>query len=105
MRCWFHQMQHLHQQVPPQAWPALKALVADMRDAPTFAEGQRRHKAILLQYQDPFPEACRGLEDDAEASLNHLKVPARHRHYVRTSTLAERAFAEERRRTQGIREH
>jgi transposase-like protein len=102
MRCWFHQMQHLHQKVPPQAWPACKALIADMRDAPTCEEGQRRQQARLAQYHDTFPEAWRGLEDDAEASLNHLKGPVRPRQYVRTSNLAERAFEEERRRTKVI---
>jgi transposase-like protein len=100
-RCWFHQMQNRHQKVPPQAWPVFKALVADRRDAPTFEEGQRRQQQ-LAQYQATFPEACRCLEDDTEASLNHLKVPARHRQYVWTSNLAERAFAEERRRTKVI---
>jgi transposase-like protein len=102
IRCWFHKMQNLHQKVPPQAWPAFKALVADMRDAPTFEEGQRRRQHLLAQYRDTFPEACRCLEEDAEASLNHLKVPMRHRQYVRTSNLAERAFEEERRRTKVI---
>jgi putative transposase len=102
MRCWFHKMQNLHQKGPPQAWPAFKALSADMRDAPTFEEGQRRQQALLAQYQATCPEACRCLADDAEASLNHLKVPARHRQYVRTSNLAERAFEEERRRTKVI---
>jgi len=52
--------------------------------------------------QETFPEACRCLADDAEASLNHLKVPTWHRQYVRTSNLAERAFEEERRRTRVI---
>jgi transposase-like protein len=102
MRCWFHQRQHLHQKVPPQAWPACKALVADRRDAPTFEEGQRRRQHLLAQYQTTFPEACRCLEEDAIASLNHRKVPARHRQYVRTSNLAERACEEERRRTKVI---
>ena len=102
IRCWFHKMQNLVQKVPPQAWPAFKALVADMRDAPTFAEGQRRMQQLLDQYQDTFPEACKCLAEDGEASLNHLKVPPRHRQYVRTSNLAERAFEEERRRTKVI---
>jgi len=88
--------------VPPQAWPTVKALVADLRDAPTFEEGHRRFQALLEQYQGTFPEACRGLADDAEASLNHFKVPLRHRQYVRPSNLAARAFAEERRRTKVI---
>jgi transposase-like protein len=100
IRWWFHTMQHLHQKVPPQAGPAFKALSADRRDAPTCEEGQRRQQALLAPYHDTFPEACRCLEDDAEASLNHLKVPARHRQSVRTSNLAERACEEERRRTQ-----
>jgi putative transposase len=102
IRCWFHKMQNLMQKVPPQAWPAFKALVGDMRDAPTYEEGHRRLQHLLEQYQHTFPEACRCLAEDAEASLNHLKVPARHRQYVRTSNLAERAFEEERRRTKVI---
>jgi putative transposase len=79
IRCWFHTMQHLRQKVPPQAWPAFKAVIADMRDAPTVEAGQRRQQALLAQSHDKFPEAYRCLEDDAEARLNHLKVPVRHR--------------------------
>ena len=95
-------MQNLAAHVPAQAWPTFKALVADRRDAPTFEEGQHRYHRLLGQYQDLYPEACRCLADDSEASLNHLKVPVRHRQYVRTSNLAERAFEEERRRTKVI---
>src|SRR5262249_43920208 len=102
IRCWFHKRQNLAQKVPPQAWPAFKALVVDMRDAPSSEEGHRRLQQLLVQYQRTFPEARKCLEDDAEASLNHLKVPARHQQDVRTSNLAERAFEEERRRTEVI---
>lgn len=102
MRCWFHKRQTLMQKVPPQAWPAFTALVADLRAAPTCEEGPRRLQGLLEQYQGTFPEACRCLADDAEASLNHCKVPMRHRQDVRTSNLAERAFEEERRRTKVI---
>jgi putative transposase len=102
LRCWFHKMQNVMQKVPPQAWPEWKALVVDLREAPTFAEGQRRLQGILEQYRPLFPDACRCLADDAEASLNHLQVPKRHQQYVRTTNLAERAFEEERRRTKVI---
>ena len=102
IRCWFHKMQNLQQKVPPQAWPEFKQVVADRRDAPTVAEAERRRQLIVNRYQRAFPEACRCLLDDAEASLNHLYVPQRHQPYVRTSNLAERAFEEERRRTKGI---
>jgi hypothetical protein len=70
-------MQHLHRKVPSQAWPAFKtALVADMRDTPNFEEGQRRQQALLAQYQETFPEACRCLADDAEASLKRTGAPS-----------------------------
>ena len=102
IRCWLHKMQNLQQKVPPQAWPEFKALVADLRDAPTVPEAERRRQLIVNRYQRDFPEACRCLLDDAQASLNHLYVPQRHQPYVRTSNLAERAFEEERRRTKVI---
>lgn len=102
IRCWFHKMQNLQQKVPPQAWPEFKALVRDMRDAPTVTAAEQRRQAIVTRYQRDFPEACRCLLDDADASLNHLYVPQRHQPYVRTSNLAERAFEEERRRTKVI---
>lgn len=102
IRCWFHKMKNLEQKVPEQAWPAFKALVTDLRDAPSRKKAEERREQIVAQYQREFPEACRCLRDDAEASLNHLEVPQRHQHYVRTSNLAERAFVEERRRTKVI---
>jgi putative transposase len=102
IRCWFHKMQNLEQKVPAQAWPEFKALVVDMRDAPTRQQAEERRDQIVERYQREFPEACRCLLDDAEASLNHLAVPQRHQQYVRTSNLVERAFVEERRRTKVI---
>jgi putative transposase len=102
IRCWFHKMQNLQQKVPALAWPEFKALVVDMRDAPTREKAEERREQIVAQHQREFPEACRCLLDDAEASLNHLPVPQRHQQYVRTSNLVERAFVEERRRTKVI---
>ena len=84
------------------AWPEFKALVVDMRDAPTIEKAEERRDRIVERYQREFPEACRCLLDDAEASLHHLAVPQRHQQYVRTSNLVERAFVEERRRTKVI---
>ena len=85
IRCWFHKRQNLEQKVPEQAWPAFKALVADMRDAPSRTQAEERRDQIIALYQREFPEAGRCLLDDAEASRNHLEVPKRHQPYVRTS--------------------
>ena len=102
IRCWFHKRQNLQQKVPAQAWPEVKALLVDMRDAPSREKAEQRREAIVERYQREFPELCRCLLDDADASLNHLEVPKRHQQYVRTSNLVERAFVEERRRTKVI---
>jgi putative transposase len=102
IRCWFHKMQNLQQQVPAHLGPEVKALLVDRRDAPTPEKAEKRREAIVAQYQRELPEACRCLLDDPQASLNHLAVPQRHQQYVRTSTLVERAFVEERRRTKVI---
>jgi putative transposase len=102
IRCWFHKMQNFQQKVPAQAWPEVKALLVDMRDAPSREKAEKRRDAIVEGYQREFPELCRCLLDDAEARLNHLAVPKRHQQYVRTSNLVERAFVEERRRTKVI---
>ena len=95
-------MQNCQQKVPARAWPEVKALLVDRRDAPTREKAEQRRDALIEQYQREFPELCRGLLDDTDASLNHLAVPQRHQQYVRTSNLVERAFVEERRRTKVI---
>jgi putative transposase len=102
IRCWFHKMQNLQGKVPPQAWPAFKQQVQDVRDAPTVDEGRARLTRLIATHEGPLPEACRCLRDDAEASLSHLKVLERHRPLVRTTNLVERSFVEERRRTKVI---
>jgi len=102
LRCWFHKMQTLPQEVPPPAWPECKALVIDMRDAPRVEEAQRRRQEIVNRYEREFPAAGRCLLADARARRNHRSVPPRHQPFVRTSNLAERACEEERRRTKGI---
>ena len=60
----------LGQQAPDPAWPAFKALVADMREAPFLEKAEERREQIVAFYQREFPTACRCLLDDAEVSLN-----------------------------------
>jgi len=102
IRCWFHKMQNLMSKVPPEAWIEFKAMVRDVRDAPDFEEGKKRLQDLVAKKGRDLPEACRCLQDDIEASLNHLHVPYPHRQMVRTTNLVERTFVEERRRTKTI---
>jgi transposase-like protein len=102
IRCWFHKLPNLQPKVPAQAWSEVKALLVDMRAAPTQEKGEKRRAAIVERSQREFPEFCRCLLDDAKASLNPLAVPKRPHQDVRTSNLVERACVEERRRTKAI---
>jgi transposase-like protein len=70
-----------------------------MCDAPPQEKGENRRDAIVERSQREFPALCRGLLDEAEASLNPLAVPKRPQQDVRTANLVARAFVDERRRT------
>jgi putative transposase len=50
LRCWFHKMQNFQQKVPARVWPEVKALLVDMRDAPTREKAEQRRDAIVAQY-------------------------------------------------------
>ncbi|NOT54283.1 MAG: hypothetical protein HOP18_06725 [Deltaproteobacteria bacterium] len=102
MRWWFHKMRNLRQKVPAHLWPQVKALLVDLRAAPTPEKAEQRREAIVAQDQQELPEACRCLLDDAQASLNHLLVPQRHQIGGAHIVLVARAFVEERRRTKVI---
>ena len=77
-------------------------MVADVRDASNGEQARKRVREIIAKYEKEFPAACRCLEDDLDASLNHLQVIRRHQPLVRTTNLVERSFVEERRRTKVI---
>lgn len=102
VRCWVHTMGNLLDKVPDSARAEVKAHLLTVRDAPTLDAGQQAAAAVLDRYGREYPSAMASFSDDLEARLNHLRVPVRHRRYVRTTNLIERSFLEERRRTKII---
>lgn len=98
IRCWVHKMKNILEKVPAEMHEQMKNLLRDVRDAPDHQSGQKRARALIEQYRRQHPSAMACLEDDLEASLNHLKLPGTHRRTVRTTNLCERSFVEERRR-------
>jgi len=99
VRCWAHKARNILDKVPEEMRAEVKAYLAMVREAPTYAEGQEAARRFVERFQRDYPSAVRSFVDDLEASLNHLKVPLAHRRYVRTTNLIERSFEEERRRT------
>jgi putative transposase len=102
IRCWYHKMQNLSNKVPADEWQEVKQEIIAIRDAPNWEAGKELAKAFCERYASKYPSLVMCLKEDLEASLNHLKVPVRHRKSVRTTNLVERSFEEERRRSKVI---
>jgi len=102
VRCWFHKMQNILAKLPQSAFEEVRAHLRAVRDAPTHEAGQQAAKEALLKFSALYPSAMKSFEDDLEASLAHLKLPADHRVNCRTTNLVERGFLEERRRTKTL---
>jgi putative transposase len=98
IRCWVHKMKNILEKVPEEMHEQMKDLLRDVRDAPDHETGCKRARALIEKLGRQYPSAMACLEEDLEASLNHLKLPATHRRTVRTTNLCERSFVEQRRR-------
>jgi transposase-like protein len=102
IRCWFHKLGNIADKLPRDGATEVMAYCRALRDAPTHEAGVALAAEVIDRFQGEFPSAMACLADDVDASLNHLKVPARHRITVRTTNLLERSFVEERRRSKVI---
>jgi transposase-like protein len=102
IRCWMHKMQNVLDKLPESARQEVKSWLQTVRDAPTVEAGRQAATEVLERFSPTYPAAMRSFADDLEASLQHLRLPAAHRRYVRTTNLIERSFGEERRRTKVI---
>jgi len=102
IRCWVHKMRNLSVKLPQEFWQRIKPEIAAIRDALDYEEGKARLDAVVKKYQRQFPSFTRCLQEDADALLNILYLPYRHRKTVRNTNLIERMFVEERRRTKII---
>src|SRR5690606_18428414 len=101
-RCWAHKMRNILEKIPAEAHGEVKAFLSCIRDAPDWATGRQLANQFVKQYRHEYGRAIASFEDDLEASLAHLQLPAIHRRAGRTTNPLERAFVEERRRTKVI---
>ena len=102
IRCWVHKMRNIRAKLPRDVAPEVEAEIYTIRDAATVEQGRARMREVIAKYRGLYPSAMACLEDDAEASLNHLRLPARLRQLVRSTNLLEWTFEEGRRRTKVI---
>ena len=104
IRCWFHRLSHIRSKLADKQAPGVMAHLYAVRDAWTLdARLRSRRRSLREDLGLAFPAAVAScFADDREARLAIHRVPVRHRIRVRTTNLAERSFAEERRPTKVI---
>ena len=102
LRCWVHRMKNFGEKVPTEIWPQIKGELRAIRDTRDFDTGILLAQEFATRYRDEYPSLVSCVEEDLEATFNHLKLPFSHRKYARTTNLIERSFEEERRRTKVI---
>jgi len=101
-RCLVHKKRNVLAKVPEDAQAEIRAYLDGIWYSPTYETGKTAAKAFIERFQCVYPSAIASFKDDMDASLQHLKCPAKHRKAIRTTNLIERAFGEQKRRTKVI---
>ncbi len=95
-------MENILGKAPKEAAQELQAEIWKSFHATSYEEGLRIGREVIARYKGRFPAAMACLEDDLEACLQSLKLPAEHQKKIRTTNLLERLFEENRRRVKVI---
>ena len=75
-RCLAHRMRNLGTKVPTDLWPEFKARVIACYQPPSRAIARDLAKGIRADYGVIVPTAVACFEDDFEACIAHLRLPA-----------------------------
>jgi len=101
-RCLVHKKQNILAKVPADAQAEIGAYLDGIWHAPTYEIAKQAAEVFIEKFKHLYPSAIASFKDDMDASLQHLKCPAKHRKSIRTTNLIERAFGEQKRRTKII---
>jgi putative transposase len=101
-RCQKHRMENILGKAPKEVADELGREIWKSFHASSYEEGLRIGREVIARYRTRFPSAMACLEEDLEACLQCLKLPAEHQKKIRTTNLLERLFEENRRRVKVI---
>jgi putative transposase len=101
-RCQKHKMENILGKAPKEMAEELQTEIWKSFHATSYDEGLRIGREVVARFKGRFPAAMACLEEDLEACLQCLKLPAEHQKKVRTTNLLERLFEENRRRIKVI---
>lgn len=104
-RCIAHKMRNLSVKLPSDKQKEIIKEVRDIYYAEDHDQAKQMSSNLIDKYINQYPSMIKCFNEDIESCLTHLKFPAEHRHFIRTTNLIERAFEEEKRRTKVFPQH
>jgi len=90
-------MRNLAAKPPEDVWLEFKARAQGSYQAPSRAIARELPAGLVTDYGKDHERAVACFMDDFEACIAHLRFPVMRRRAIRTTTLLERLFVEERR--------
>jgi len=88
--------------VPAERWREVKAMALAAYHASSPKTAELAAEEFRRTYANELPSAVTCFDDDGVACLAYLRLPVAHRRATRTTSLLERLFLEERRRSNTI---
>ena len=98
-RCWVHKVANVLNKVPKSVQPAMKADLAEVRDAQDRASAEAAIAVFAEKYGAKYAKAVECLVKDQNALLTFFDFPAEHWDHLRTTNPIESVFATVRHRT------
>ena len=98
-RCWVHKVANVLNKVPKSVQPAMKADLAEVRDAQGRASAEAAIAVFAEKYGAKYAKAVECLVKDQNALLTFFDFPAEHWDHLRTTNPIESVFATVRHRT------
>ena len=101
-RCLFHKIGNIQNKLPQEGIDEVMPLIksAYYQTDPEIAKLYA--SKVLEAYSGTYPSAMKSFQEDFEACIQHMSVPAGHQRYITTTNLLERVFEEQKRRTKII---
>ncbi len=104
-RCIAHTLRNIMVKLPHDRQQEILTKVKEIYYTASYESAQLLAARFIEQHAKDFPEAVKCFSDGLEACLTHLKFPAGHHKFIRTTNLLERSFEEEKRRTKILPRH
>jgi transposase-like protein len=100
--CLVHKKRNILNKVPQEIASEVKIYLNSVYFAPDKKSAYAQAQSFRNHYGQLYPSAVKSFDEDLDACLKHLECPVQHRKYISSTNLLERAFLEEKRRSNAL---